>query len=330
MSISMFMGNIDENEIDVTQFSNMGEMISKQMNAVYPISALFQKAIVESSIGALGLFIVISIGWYLLFLVALSTKYKSINTAIMTHSSKSNYKMRELKTSSATTSLYKKELKRFFSSNVYVLNIGMGAIMAFAMTIAIFVLKPEKLEEMLQVSNLENILIKIIAFVFSAVIAMSCTTSVALSLEGKNLWILKSLPLKTMTIMNSKILVNLTITIPIDLIFGVLMNLKFQTDIVTRIMLFVTPIVYSVFVAVWGMFINIKFPNFEWESETAVIKQGMASMIGMLGGAAFGVVPIGIILILQQYPYQLIQIITTAVFFVISVLLYKSVCKYRI
>lgn len=330
MVSSMFMGNMDEKNIDINQLSNIGEMISKQLNAIYPISSIFQKAVVEYNIVCLALFIAISLGWYLLFLVLLSAKYKSINTAIMTHSTKSNYKMKELKTSSALGALYKKELKRFFSSNVYVLNVGMGAIMALIMTIAIFVLKPEKLEEMLQVSNLENILIKIIAFVFSAVIAMSCTTSVALSLEGKNLWILKSLPIHTKTIMNSKLLVNLTISLPIDLIFGVLMNIKFETDIVTRILLFATPVVYSILVATWGMFINIKLPNYEWESETAVIKQGMASMIGMFGGTVIAVVPIAAILMLPQYSYQFIQIIATILFGLISALFYHRICNYQI
>lgn len=326
----MFIGNANSSTFDINQLTNIGEMISQQNKSIYPISALFEKAVVDNSLIALLLFIVISVCWYLLFLTILSTKYKSINTAIMTHSAKSNYKLTELKTSSVLFALYKKELKRFFSSNVYVLNVGMGAIMALVMTIAVFVLEPSKLEEMMQVSNLENVLIKIIAFGFAGVLSMSCSTSVSLSLEGKNLWILKSLPVKTKTIVNSKILVNLTITMPIALVFGILMNVKFQSDWITRILLIVTPVVYSFFVAVWGMFINIKLPNFEWESETALIKQGLASMIGMLGGALFSIFPIGAILFLNDYPYQLIQMFATVLFGFVSVLLYRAVCNYKI
>jgi ABC-2 type transport system permease protein len=327
---SLFMGNVETNTLDINQLSNLGEMISEQSNTMYPISSIFEKAVVEYNIGAFLLFIVISLGWYLLYLKLLTLKYKSINTAIMTHSSKSNYKMQELKTSSALGALYKKELKRFFSSNIYVLNVGMGAIMAFVMTIAIFVLEPSKMEEMMQIPSLDVILVKVIPFVFSAVIAMSCTTSVALSLEGKNLWILKSLPINTKTILNSKIFVNLTITVPIALLFGVLMNIKFQPDIVTRMMLIITPIIYSIFVAVWGMFINIKMPNFEWESETAVIKQGMSSMIGMLGGAVFAVIPILAIIFLTNLTYQMINVVATVIFGLISVLLYRSISRYKI
>ncbi len=328
--VPLFMGNGGSNTLDMNQLTNIGEMISQQSKMIYPISSLFETAVVENNIIELLLFIAISVGWYFLFLTILTTKYKAINTAIMTHSAKSNYKMTELKASSAMFALYKKELKRFFTSNVYVLNVGMGAIMALVMTIAVFVLEPAKLEEMMQVSNLNDTLMKVIAFGFSGVLSMSCTTSVALSLEGKNLWILKSLPVKTKTIVDSKILVNLTITVPIALLFGVLMNIKFHTDIITRIMLVVTPIVYSFFVAVWGMVINIKLPNFEWESETALIKQGLASMLGMLGGAFFVIAPIAAILLLNVYPYQLIQILATALFGLVSVFLYRIACKYKI
>jgi len=327
--LPIFFGSTGQQTLDVKQISQMGEVISKQNKAIYPISSLFEKAVLKNDIGALVLFAALSIGWYLLFLFLLATKYKMINTAILTHSARSNYKMQELTTSGVLVALYKKELKRFFSSNVYVLNVGMGAIMALLMAIAVFVLKPSKLNEIMEISNLDEILIKIIAFAFSAVLAMSCTTAVSLSLEGKNLWILKSLPVKTRTIMNSKILVNLTITLPVAIVFGILMNIKFHTDFITRIMFFITPIVYSFFVALWGMFINIKLPNFEWESETALIKQGMASMIGMLGGTLIGIIPVAVILFLDSIAFQLVQVVMTVVFGMICGFLYKGIGKYK-
>ena len=35
------------------------------------------------------------------------------------------------------------------------------------------------------------------------------------------------------------------------------------------------------FSTVFGMFINICFPNYQWENEVVVVKQGMSSMIGI-------------------------------------------------
>lgn len=329
--ISSFgMGGLDQKEIDMTQLTKLGEILSSELNKWYPMSGIFQKAVIHYDIGYLLSFIAISLGWYILFIKALSFKYKAINTAILTHSTRSNYKIEQMKESSALMALYRKERKRFFSSYACVLNQGMGVIMAFIMTIAIVVFKIEKLEAYMQIPHLENVLVKVIALVFSGVLAMSCTTAVSLSLEGKNLWILKSLPITVKTIVDSKILVNLTITLPIAFIFGTLMNIKFQTDIITRLFFYFIPLVYSFFIAVWGMFINIKFPNYEWESETHLIKQGLASMLGMLGGPVFAILPIFIILVLPKVSYQFLQVIVILVIACFTSALYQKVIRCRL
>lgn len=202
--------------------------------------------------------------------------------------------------------------------------------MALIMTVFIFVLQPSTLEKTLEIPNLEAVLIKVIAFVFSTVLCMSCTTSVSLSLEGKNLWIIKSVPVSTKKVLDSKILVNLTIVLPISVLFGLLMNIKFEMDIITRIFLFLIPIAYSFFSAIWGMFINIKLPNYEWTSETAVIKQGASSMIGMLGGPIFALIPIAAIILISTLSYQIIQAITLLIIILLTGMLYHQLTKYQL
>lgn len=305
---SFGMGGIDESVIQTTQLSRIGEIISKELYEIYPLSLLFEKAVVKNSWISFVGFLLISGVIYLLFVKGLSLQYKKINTAILSFQAKSNYTMQEMKKSGVLNALYKKELKRFFTSYAYVLNIGIGVIMAMIMAVSIFIIQPTTLERTLEMPNLEPLLSKVIAFAFSMVLCMSCTTSVALSLEGKNLWILKSLPISSKMILDSKILVNLTITLPASIIFGTLMNIKFETNIITRVFFYVIPITYSFFIAVWGMFINIKLPNYEWTSETAVIKQGLASMLGMLGGPIFALVPLGVVIFLPFISYQFIQV----------------------
>ena len=74
-----------------------------------------------------------------------------------------------------------KELKRFFSSTVYVINSGMGVVMAIAFSLAIVVVGPSQL---IAYPGIESILQKIAPFTI-ALISMTCTTCVSLSLEGK-------------------------------------------------------------------------------------------------------------------------------------------------
>ncbi|KAB1440030.1 permease [Candidatus Galacturonibacter soehngenii] len=327
---SIGLGGMDESVMQTTQLSKLFEMLSKELHTIYPLSRLFEKAVVNKSWFSFVGFLAFSIAIYLLFIKILSLQYKKINTAILSFQAKSNYKIKKMKISGIRMALYKKELKRFFSSYAYVLNIGIGAVMALIMAISVFVLQPATLEKALEMTNLEPLLSKVIAFAFSMVLCMSCTTSVALSLEGKNLWILKSLPISTKTILDSKMLVNLTITLPVSIIFGTLMNVKFETDIITRTFFYVIPITYSFFIAVWGMFINIKLPNYEWTSETAVIKQGIASMLGMLLGPIFALIPLGAVLLLPSISYQLIQIATVILILILIMSLYRYIASSKI
>ena len=48
--------------------------------------------------------------------------------------------------------------------------------------------------------------------------------------------------------------------------------------------MFVTPVVCALFNSLWGMFINLKMPDYNWTSETALVKQSLPAMAGMLGG----------------------------------------------
>ena len=116
-------------------------------------------------------------------------------------------------------------------------------------------------------------------------VIMCCTTMASISLEGKNLWILKSLPVTPKAIYLSKIAVNLTIISPAlfdAVIIGIILNMGFLQ---TLLMLLVV-IVCAVFISIYGLLVNLLLPNFNWTSETLVIKQSAAAMIAIFTGMA--------------------------------------------
>ena len=141
---------------------------------------------------------------------------------------------------------------------------------------------------------------RIMPFAVGALISMSCTTCISLSLEGKNLWILKSMPIDDLTIYKSKILMNLTLQIPAALLAALVINIRFPLAPSMRVLMFVTPVVCALFNSLWGMFINLKMPDYNWTSETALVKQSLPAMAGMLGGLVGGMIPILAVLVLRQ------------------------------
>lgn len=325
--ISLFAVMMRNAEFTINDLESIGVVLLDQLFKVYPLAKIFNKAIIEVNVGAFFIFIVLSVAWYYIFIKVLSVKYKQINTSISTYHMRSNYTVSSMDKGNALEALYKKELKNFFSSTVYVTNIGMGVVMALIFSVVLVVVGPNKLMGYIGAGDILN---RMAAFVISAMISMTCTTCVALSLEGKNVWIIKSLPLTPKVIYDSKILVNITLSIPTAIICAILMIIGLKPDIWTSILIVITPIVYSFFTAVWGIFINNRLGYYDWESETQVVKQSVGSMAGMLGAMIMAAIPAVFVGIFTVFDYRVVTSVVAVAMSVIASLLYRNECRRNI
>lgn len=127
---SFSLGGVSDESIDISAIKSVGEFMLVQINRIYPLASLFHKAVVKLDMVSFLIYLVISAGWYYLFVKVLSLRYKKMNTGLMTYHTRSDYKMTSLSAGSPLKALWKKEMKRFFSSTPYILNMGMGAILA--------------------------------------------------------------------------------------------------------------------------------------------------------------------------------------------------------
>ncbi len=161
--------------------------------------------------------------------------------------------------------------------------------------------------------------------IISLMLIMSCTTSSAISLEGKSLWIIKSLPIDMKQIVNSKIAVNLTTLLPVAILSGIVLSIKTENSFAGTILLFATPIIYSIYVAVLGLYMNLKFPNFTWNSEVIVVKQGISVMTTVLVSTMSIVIPTTFVFILPSIYSGYIIFFSTMIVAVVTRLLYTSI-----
>ncbi|MGH4051892.1 MAG: putative ABC transporter permease subunit [Clostridium sp.] len=327
MSLSMSAGTMNTGQIDIRKLAALGAMLSKKMNQIYPLTGIMEKAICQYSAASFLVFLVISVIWYYVFVKIVSIKYIAINTGLTSHQTKSNYKLQSLTVLSPLKTLYLKEMRRFFASYLYVVNVGVGAMILIVTSIAFFVIGIDKMEQLIGIPGIKSMIMSFVPFAISGLLAMTCTTAVSLSLEGKNLWILQSAPIDAATIYRSKMAVNIAILLPVSLLSSLLMSLSLKSNIMLTVWIFVIPLVYVGLTSVWGIFINLKIPNFTWDSEVIVIKQSMSSMFGGLGGMIFGIIPIGILLLLPGVDRNLLAGIITLVVIGITALLYKKVCE---
>ncbi|WP_131469375.1 hypothetical protein [Ruminiclostridium cellobioparum] len=140
-------------------------------------------------------------------------------------------------------------------------------------------------------------LIVTMAMVFC--VALTCTTAPSISLEGKNLWIVKSLPLKAMDIFRSKILLNLVITAPILVICSTVLTAVLGFTILEYLLIVAVGCSYCVFIAVAGLIINLHFPKLEWNTQVAAVKQSASVMLALAAGFLSIMLPIGIFAMLN-------------------------------
>ena len=189
--------------------------------------------------------------------------------------------------SSVRVALLKKELRRFISSPVYLLNCGLGCI--FIPVAAVFLLvKASALQELLSLFSMLNIPTLLIAAAMScAMISMNDMTAPSVSLEGKHIWLLQSMPVSGRLVLQAKLLMQLLLTVPFVLFLGGVFIHVLSLSAADGVLLIAVLLLYTVLLALWGLFMNLKFPNLNWTQEVVPVKQGLSVIMTLLGGWAF-------------------------------------------
>ena len=279
-AIFMFMGISSTRGGSTEELVNMTKALSDQVNSIYPLSSFYTKAVCDADFLALSIFLGISLLSFLLYSLMIGKVFKKINSSLMTGSYRVNYQMGELKQSSPLKALYKKELKRYFSSALYVLNTGFGIVLLIFLSIAAFFVDLNTLfGDPLATLQLKQFAPMIVSFC----IVTCCTTMASISLEGRNLWILKAMPVSEKTIFHSKMATNFTIIAPAFLA-AVLISMTVGYGFMQGLITLIVAILCAFFTAAIGLILNLRFPNLNWTNETMVIKQSAASILSIFAG----------------------------------------------
>lgn len=279
----------------LAMLADMGTAISQTLHKLYPLSVWFDRAVIEGNVLCFLLFAGVSILIYGIFAWICAIGYRKINTALTSHHAVSNYKMGKLETSSVYMAIAKKEARRLTSSTIYMTNIGIGLLLALALAVISAVVGIDTMLDSMQIQGSEEIkplLRYLIPFVIAVLVNMYNTTYVSLSLEGKSLWVVQSLPITKNTLLKGKMLFNILLVMPVSLLCSILFIFALHINFVLALEYLLFSVSSVLFSTVWGMWINLHFPNFTWQNEVEVIKQGAACMLGIFSGI-FGYLALG-------------------------------------
>lgn len=281
-----------QEQSDAEFIGEIATLIQNIGGFVLPLSWL-AKGVYLSGIGYYFLFVSVSVLVFALFSWVVGKFYKRICSGLSASVTKGKYSVGEMKAQTALKAFYKRELKGYVSSSLYFMNTIIGN--AIAVFFAIFICFTDvnaTFAGFFGVSLDPALLKLIIPCLFALMIAITPSTSCAISMEGKRWDLTKSMPVDAKTVMNAKLLTCLTFSLPCALIGEIALWIGLRSTGVALLVALVTPITVALFSAVSGLFINVKFPLLNWDNEAQAVKQSTSVLLSMLAGLIAGGFPI--------------------------------------
>lgn len=270
-----------EDEISVELLQNILEIMLTAIESIYPPAVWLGSAMLT---GDFYVCFICVIGGLLLFTVVMaiiSVNYEWISRGLYSTNAKHDYQMEHLKRNSVLGALYRREMRRYFSSSVYVTNTIIGPIMAVVFSVAAAAFGLEQIQAGMEVT------IDITGaapFILAGIFCIMPTTCTSVSMEGKEWWIVKSLPIKAKDVLDSKLLLNLSLVLPFFVVSEILFVIAIKPNMTEFLWMLVIPIIMILFACVFGIAVNLKMPVFDWENEVTIVKQSASAFIGGIGG----------------------------------------------
>lgn len=310
--------------------------INNTLTNIYYPAKLYIRLIQDFKIQDFLMLLAINIIPAILFIYIASINYfKVISKSKETSGSKKmKNNIQNIKTKSKIQALVSKEIKRYFSSTVYIFNTALGIILMLVITITLCVNLDGAINAVLEGEDIGLTMEQIKSYIpkiyFQIVIYTACMTSItssSISLEGKSLYILKTIPIETRKIFKAKIITSNIITMPIMFVSEIIFYIIFRPEIKDIIFILLATIIMPTLTAIIGLLVNLKHPKLNASSDTEVVKQSASSGISVLIGMLLGMISI-VTAVIFYNSIDLCYIIELTILTVITIVLWTILKKY--
>ena len=269
--------------------AEMAADIRRTLPPVYHLGV----AIADGNIISFIIFSLFAIVPFAVMCALLSASLIKMATAART-ARKVEYQEKAMRVTGAGAALFDKEVRRFWSLPTYVLNASLGVIATIIATVVLIVY-PSIITDTLQqftetVPDIDMGMTGVIAL--AAIAALNNVSAPSISLEGRQLWIIKSMPLLPREILLVKIGVHIAVCGIPTLLAGIVCIFVLPvTGALPILLMLALPMSITVMFALIGIALNLRFPRFDWINPIQPVKQGLSSILTLFGG-------IGLIIVL--------------------------------
>lgn len=316
------------NDMDDARVLGLISALVNRIGSFYPPAQWFGRCVAGGSISGFLALAAGSLAFFALVASVIGANFHRICAALSARATRGHYAMSAQRQSTAFAALYRRELRRYAASPVYVMNTLIGGLIAVLMGVGalVAVKRVPLLTELLSEMGALPAIPFVVAFMF--VIAPS--TSCSISLEGRQWWQIKCLPVSDRQILDAKFALYLTLTLPCGAAAVLLLAAALRPSGAELVCLMLVPLAYILFSGALGMRMNLAMPSFNWENENQPVKQSRAVGFTMLLGFAASALPAAGMILLPGALGRWLPAVAAVALLAGALLLYRSCMRVRL
>ena len=251
---------------------------------VYLPAGWFSDAVTKGSVSSALLLIGSSVLLFSVVFSLVGRSYRRINSALKSHAAARSFRMSAQKRRGVVRAIAFKEYRRMIGSTAYMVNGGMGVILAALVGLITLVIGPNRIIQLVtHGAPIDAAMLQpAIPYIVYFFIGMVATTACSPSLEGRNYWILQSLPIEKKAVYQGKMLFNMAMTVPFMALSTLCLCVAGKVPALDTALYLLLGLALCAFSTAWGCVCGVRHMKLDWENEIEVIKQGAAVAIYML------------------------------------------------
>ncbi len=219
----------------------------------------------------------------------LSRSFLNITTSTV-KTKRRKYRETASRQRSIDAALLGRELAHFTASPSYMLNCGLGTFLMPVCAVAVL-WKGRSLLAMLDAMFVDTpgSVPVLLCVILSGLVSMNFMAAPSISLEGKSLWLMQSLPVDTWKILRAKIRMQMLLTALPLLLCIVCAALIYPLPPIWLLVIALFAVSYTLLTALSGLMFGVKMPTLTWTNELMPIKQSAPVMLILFGGIGYTV-----------------------------------------
>ncbi len=190
---------------------------------------------------------------------------------------------RDMRVKTPVRAICHKELRKFLTSAVYLTNFGLGLVLLVALPVAALIFRGQLLEVIGLLDGFHPFVAGVVVLAAAFCIATSCISAPSISLEGKSLWVIRSLPVSGRTVLRGKLRMHCMLLVPLSAVCVLALGLIVGCSVVDTLLAVAICAVFGWFVGVAGLVCNLLAPRFDWINEAGPCKQSAAVFLTIFG-----------------------------------------------